>query len=155
MIKIPGITCRKAQVVKDDIKSILMLSLDFYREFIGQDEDNFKYDHVAQLARTIINSPDSGILLVFNKGTPIGMAFICLGRAYFNPDIRITEAHQLYLLKEYRQGSAIKVLVNTIREWAKNKKAFWLRDSRGNNSIKYKIYNGDKESWQTHLQPQQ
>ena len=152
MIKLTNIICRKAKLT--DIKDIILMAHEFYLEFIGKDNGDFDFEHVGIIAGKIIAGNDMAIFLVYDETKPVGMFYIYLSKAYFNPKISCTEVHHMYLQKKYRNSSAVKVMLKAIREWAKNKKAFWLRDKRTEDSIEYRIYKGD-EKCQTQLQPQQ
>jgi len=144
--KIPNITARKAKIDKEDIKDILLMAHSFYKEFINEKEDNFDFEFVAQTARDIINGKDSVLFLIDNsKDSPIGMVFVYIAPAYYNPKVKVVEAHHLFLKKDYRKGSAVKVMYNAIRDWARNKKTFWHRDASKKNELRYKMYKGDEK----------
>ena len=152
MIKLHNITSRKASL--KDIKDIVCMAFDFFSEFVLAATEDFNFDYVGKAAANIIVGKDQEIFLIHDpEAGTVGMFYVYLAPAYFNPEIKVCEAHHLYLKPEYRNTSAVKVMYNTIREWAKNKGTFWLRDKKTSESIQYIIYKGE-EKCQIQSQPQ-
>lgn len=147
VIKLPNITARKAKL--SDIKQILLLAHEFYKEFIGEEVGEFSFEYVGKIAATIISGKNSAVFLISNaENEAVGMFYVYTTTSYFNPDIMVTEAHHMFIKPEYRKTSAVKVMLKAIREWAKNKDTIWMRDKRTEESIRYKVYKKE-EKWQT------
>ena len=143
MIKLANIKVRKATI--EDAKNVLMMAYEFYNEFIGGPKEDFDTKTIAEYFRNVINMKD-GEIFVAQNGTSdlLGMVFVMLSPAYYNPNKRVVEEHHLYIKPDYRHSSVTKVLLQAIKEWAKNKRVPWIRAGiTPDYKLKFKVYKGE------------
>ncbi len=126
MEKLKDIKARKATL--EDTKAVLDMAYDFYKEFMGMPTEYFLYEDIANHLATIIKTKDAEVFIAQNgSANPLGMVFVKLSPAYYNRHLEVVEEHHLYIKPEYRHSSVTKVLLQTIKEWAKNKGVPWIR----------------------------
>lgn len=124
-MKQAGVIARKATI--EDVPHILRMSYDFYKECICGPEEDYDPKTVASQAAAIISSKDAVMFVVENGKGPVGMVTLFENPAYYNVNKRVIVDHHFWLHPDYREGSAVKVLLNAAKNWAQNRKKLWLR----------------------------
>jgi len=125
-MKIKGVKSRKATM--EDIAQILHLAKEYYDELnIKEYGNTFDAKSVASQAAIMISNGINALFLAEHEGKVIGMAGVSICPSYFNVNENAIHSHVVFIKKEYRNKSAIRQLVSSMKSWAENKHLPWLQ----------------------------